>query len=237
MFKSILAALVISTAVITPTFAPAYAEETKMQRTLSLSGHGEVRVVPDIASLSLGVITNAENAAAALDANSRAMKAVLESLKSAGIAAKDIQTSNLMINPRYDDRSSGGSNPQAAGFDATNNVNIVVRDLNSLGKILDTAVAAGANQVNGITFGVENDQPKLDEARKLAVTEARRKAELYATAANVSLGNVISINEGTSYQPSPNAAFKARAESAADVPIANGEQVLAIDVNVTWEIK
>ncbi len=233
MIKSLFAALLIVAATAMPTVA----EESKMQRTISLTGHGEVRTTPDIASLSMGVFTNAASATAALEANNKAMRKVLHALEAAGIAPKDIQTSNLMVNPRYEPRPDESGQPQAAGFDASNNVSVVIRDLNVLGKVLDLVVSAGANQVNGINFGVEDDAPKLDEARKLAVKEARRKAELYAAAAGVSLGNVITISEGGPYQPPPGALFKASAPEASDVPIAQGEQVLAIDVNVTWEIK
>jgi uncharacterized protein len=233
MLKLFLTAIIISTAAM----SPALSEETKMQRTLSLSGHGEVRTTPDIASLSVGVMTNAETATAALDANNKSMQSVIDALNAAGIAARDVQTSNLTVNPRYDSRSDSSSQPLTAGFDASNNVNIVIRDLSALGKILDQAVNAGANQVNGISFGVENEEPKLDEARKLAVKEARRKAELYAAVSGVALGDVLTISESGGYQPQPGAAFKARAQSSDAVPIAQGEQILAMDVNVTWEIK
>lgn len=233
MLRSILVAFVISSSVIWP----AMSEEAKTQRTLSLSGHGEVRTTPDIASLSVGVITNAQTATDALNASNKAMQAVLDSLNAAGIAARDIQTSNLTVSQRYDNRSDGNSQPRTAGFDASNNVSIVIRDLGALGKILDQVVNAGANQINGISFGVENEEPKLDDARKLAVKEARRKAQLYATASGVVLGDVLTISENAAYQPQSGAVFKARAESADSVPIAQGEQVLAVDVNVTWEIK
>jgi uncharacterized protein len=233
MLRSILVAFIVSTSVI----SPAMSEEARAQRTLSLSGHGEVRTTPDIASISVGVITNSETATAALDANNKNMQAVLDALKAAGIAARDIQTSNLMVSQRYENRSDGSSQPQTAGFDASNNVNIVIRDLDVLGKILDQVVNAGANQVNGISFGIEKEEPKLDDARKLAVKEARRKAELYAAASGVVLGKVLTISENAAYQPQSGAVFKARAESADSVPIAQGEQVLAVDVNVTWEIK
>ncbi len=233
MLKTLIATLILTSA----SALPAFAEETRMQRTLSLSGHGEVRATPDIASLSLGVYTNAPTATSALEANNKAMQSVLDALKAAGIAAKDIQTSNLMVHPRYEQRPDDSGQQQAAGFDATNTVNIVMRNLDTLGKVLDQVVATGANQINGTTFGLADDQAQLDEARKDAVKDARRKAELYASATGVSIGEVISISEGGSYQPQPGPMFKARAAEASDVPIAQGEQVFAIDVNITWEIK
>jgi uncharacterized protein len=216
---------------------PAIADDMKLARTLSLSGHGEVSVAPDIASLSLGVFTNGKTAAAALDGNSAAMAKVLAALKAAGVADKDLQTSNLMVNPRYDSRNDGAL-PVATGFDVSNTVTITVRHLTTVGKLLDQAVVAGANQVNGLSFGVANDQPVLDEARKRAVAEAKRRAEIYAGASGVRLGHIITIVEGGAYQPQPMVMAKAAMmERSNDVPIAQGEQVISIDVNITWEIK
>ncbi len=216
--------------------APALADETKPLRTLSLVGHGDVSVAPDMANLSLGVFTNADTAAAALDANSAALAKVLTAIKAAGVADKDIQTSNLMVNPRYESRNDGTS--VTTGFDVSNTVSIKVRDLASVGKLLDQAVVAGANQVNGLSFGVANDQPVLDEARKRAVADAKRRAAIYATASGVALGSIISVSEGGAYQPQPGMFTKAAAmERAGDVPIAQGEQLMSVDVNVVWEIK
>jgi uncharacterized protein len=214
----------------------AIASDHDTQRQMSLSGRGEVRVAPDLAVLTMGVMTNGENAAAAMDANSKVMVTLLETLKTAGIEARDIQTSSLMLNPRYGDTSSNSA-PQAAGFDANNNVTITVRNLSELGKVIDLAVTSGANQVNGLIFGLKNDQQAIDDARKLAVEEAQRKAALYADATGVTLGNVLSIMEGTSFEPMQGRMFMERAKSANDVPIAAGEQVLAVDVTMTWEIK
>jgi uncharacterized protein len=233
MFRTFLAPLAIALSTM-----PALADDAKLPRTISLSGQGEVRAAPDIAVLSLGVTTNAPSAKEAVDANSASMKALLEALKAAGVADKDMQTSNFVVSPRYDYSRSDGSAPQQQGFDATNSVTVTVRNINDLGRILDSSVAAGSNQINGISFGLDKPQPVMDEARKLAVADAKRKAELYASAARVSLGNIIQINEGGGYQPpAPIAQFsKSRAE-AADVPIAAGEQVIVVDVNITWEIR
>ncbi len=216
---------------------PALADETKMQRTISLTGHGEVRAAPDNATLSLGVFSNAATAQEALAANTKAMSKLIEALKEAGIADKDLQTSNFMVNPRYDYRNDG-SQPVANGFDVSNQVTVTLRKVADTGKLLDEAVSAGANQINGISFNIENPDQALDEARKKAVAEAKRKAEIYAAASGVSLGNIIAINEGGSYQPQPVFMAKARAESgAADVPVAPGEQVISADITVVWEIK
>ncbi len=215
-----------------------WAEDVKLARTIAISGHGEIHAAPDVASLSLGVTNNAATAKEAVEANTKAMKALLDQMKAVGIADKDIQTSNFIVSPRYDYRNESNQQPQASGYDASNAVTVTVRKLDELGSILDQAVTAGANQINGITFGLADPEPAVDKARLAAVADAKRKAELYVTASGVALGQVISISEGGSYQPpTPMFAVKAASESAADVPIAQGEQVIAADVSVVWEIK
>jgi uncharacterized protein len=215
--------------------APAMAEELKSPRVLSVAGHGEVRAAPTMATVSLGVFKNAMTAKDALAANTEAMTALFAALRAAGIADADMQTSNFSVSPRYDYRTD--NQPVANGFDVSNNVTVVVRKLDLLGGILDAAVTAGANQINGVTFSIEKPEAAMDEARKLAVADARRKAEVYGQASRVTLGDVLSISEGGSYQPQPVIFARAKMEASADVPIAQGEQVIAVDVNIAWEIK
>ncbi len=232
MFKSFVTASFLAFA----TLSPAFADDMKLVRSIVISGHGEVRAAPDFASLSLGVFKNAMTANEALAANTVAMQTLMAALKAAGIADKDMQTSNFSVNPRYDYKPDG-SPPLANGFDVSNSLTVTVRKLDNLGAILDASVNAGANQINGIAFGVNDSTTVMDSARNDAVTDAKRKAELYAKASGVKLGDVININEGGSYQPQPMVMAQAMKERSADVPIAQGEQVLAVDVSITWEIK
>lgn len=235
MFRTLLAAsaLVFAAASVTPSLAG----DAPMPRTISLTGHGEVRMAPDFAVVTVGVLSQAAAAGEALAANTKAMQAVLASLTEAGIAAKDVQTSNFMVQPRYDYNNDGRA-PTLVGYDVTNNVTVTVRKLDMLGGVLDKVVASGSNQINGIMFGIEKPDFALDQARKLAVTDARRKADVYAAAGGVRLGDILSLSEGGfAPPPSPIQAKVMRAEMAADVPIAQGEQVLAADVNITWELK
>ncbi|MBI2719072.1 MAG: SIMPL domain-containing protein [Rhizobiales bacterium] len=205
-------------------------------RTLSLTGHGEMRIVPDLAVVSVGVTSSADTAAAAVAANTTSMTAVLAALAKAGIATKDIQTANFSVQPRYD--YGNGQAPRLLGYDVANTVTVNLRDLAKLGSVLDQAVTAGSNQVNGISFQTAKPDAALDEARKLAVADAARKAALFAAAGSVSLGNILSISEAAGTAPPvPMQAKIVRAEGAADVPIAQGEQVIAADVNIVWEIK
>ena len=214
----------------------ALADEARVTRTITISGTGESRAVPDMASVMMGVTTTGPTAKDALDRNTAAMQELFALLKAAGIAERDIATSNFSVNPRYDYGQNGNESPKIIGYDVSNSVTVTMRQLDMLGALLDKGVASGSNQINGITFMVSKPDALVDEARKLAVADARRKAELYATAAGVSLGNVLSISEGAAQPPTP--VFMKRAQVAESaVPIARGEQSLTADVSITWEIK
>ena len=217
--------------------APALAEESKLVRTISISGHGEVRAVPDVASISIGVTTQGATAREALDGNSKAMKALLDTLKQAGIDARDMATSNFSVGPRLDYGNNNGQPPKVVGYDVNNMVTVTVRKIDDLGGLLDVAVSTGSNTINGISFSVTKPDAMLDEARKAAVADARHKAEIYAAAGGFRLGDIITVSEGTAYQPPmPYMVKSARAEGAADVPIAQGEQALTVDVSITYQI-
>ena len=237
MFRILLAATAISLAAMFN--APAHAGDQTMPRTISLTGHGEVRVAPDLAIVSIGVLSQSATAGQALAANSTAMQAIFDALQAAGLAAKDIQTSNFTVQPRYQ-YNNEGKPPLLDGYDVSNNVTVTVRKLDSLGNVLDKAVSAGSNQINGIQFQVSKPEFAEDEARKLAFEDARHKAMIYATAANVALGEIVSITEGSGFEP-PVPMLRAKAMSAEGAssapPIAGGEQALGIDINIVWVIK
>jgi uncharacterized protein YggE len=216
--------------------SPAIADEVHMTRTISLTGHGEVRSVPDVATVTSGVASEAATASEALAANTQAMNAIFTALKDAGIAEKDIQTSNFMVQPRYNYPENKA--PELAGYVVSNNVTITARKIDGLGALLDKLVQAGSNQINGIAFSVSEPDAALDEARKRAVEDATRKAKIYAGATGVTLGPVVTISESGGYQPPvPMVRAKAMMADSAPVPVAAGEQALAVDVNITWEIK
>ena len=220
--------------------SPVFADELKINRIISLTGHGEVHMVPDMATVTIGVVSSAASAGEALAANTKAMIELMSSLSAANIAEKDIATSNFSVNPRLDYGQNNGQPPKVVGYDVSNNVTVTVRKIDGLGSMLDKAVSAGSNQINGISFSIANPEAALDEARKLAVKEATRKAKLYTDVASVSLGNVVSMSEGGGAFPPP-MMMQTKAMSASDgagpVPIAQGEQVIGADVNMSWEIK
>lgn len=235
MLKSFFTAALLFSAT---TFNPVFAEDTKLIRTLSLTGHGEVHVAPDLALVSMGVMSSAETAQEALAVNTKSMTALMAALKTASIENKDIQTSNFSVNPRYDYGQNNGQPAKLTGYDVSNTVTITLRKLDTMGDLLDKAVASGSNQINGISFSVANPQEALDRARKEAVIDAKRKADLYAAATSTTIGNVISLSEGLGSEPAPiMMRAKMAASDSAAVPIAQGEQVISVDVNIAWEIK
>jgi uncharacterized protein len=200
--------------------------------TLTVSGSSTVAVVPDMATVSLGVTTIADSAAAAMKANSDSVAAVMERLKATGIEDRDIQTSNLSLNPNWVSNSSGTAN-EIQGYTATNMLTIRVRDLAKTGAVLDAAITDGANTLNGLTFGLQNPRPTEDEARKAAVTDAMARAKLLADAAGVKLGPILSMNEGGMSEPGPQPMYRM---DAAAVPVAGGEVDIAASVTVVFQI-
>lgn len=217
--------------------SPAFAEGGKMPRIISLSGHGEVRATPDLAYVTSGVVTQGATAAEALAANSKAMTDLFAALKESGIEDRDVQTTNFSVQPRYD--FSNNQAPKMVGYDVSNNVTVTLRKVDTLGTLLDRMVQSGSNQISGISFDVSKPEDAMDEARKLATEDATRKAKVYAKAMGIELGNVMQVSEGSAAQP-PMPMVRStmmKADAAPPVPMAAGEQTLAVDVNVIWEIK
>ena len=215
---------------------PAKAQTTATTPILQVSATAEVRVTPDAAMVSAGVTSMAPSARDAMSDNSRQMNAVIDALRKAGIDAKDIQTSGLNLNPQY--RYKENEPPVITGYQASNMVNVRMRKLDTVGTVLDTLVAKGANQINGPTFLVSNEDGALDVARKEAVVKARSRAELYAAAAGVKLKRILAISEGGGYaQPIPNVAVQMARAAPMDTPVAPGQSVLSVTVNLSYEIE
>ena len=201
-----------------------------------VTGTGSASAKPDIANISIGVVTEGTTAAEALEKNTAAMSRVMVELKGQKVEPKDIQTTNFAVNPKFQ-YYKDGKPPTIDGYRVTNSVRVVVRNLDNLGNVLDQAVSSGSNQINGIQFGVDERQQIEDLARQDAMSDARRKAELYAKGAKAKLGKVMSIAEGSiSRPPRPVFAGAARAQSA-PVPVAPGEQKISARVTVTYELK
>lgn len=202
---------------------------------ITVSGQGEVAAAPDMATVTLGVTTDAETAADAMAANSRQLTGVFDALKSAGVAPRDMQTSGLSLGPRWSNPKPGDQKREIVGFTAHNMVTVQVRKLGALGDVLDTLVKAGANNIQGLSFGIDKPGPLQDEARTKAIKDARRKAEMMAAAAGVKLGRVISISEGNISAPRPMYRMATMAESA-PVPVAQGEVNLSAQVTMVFAL-
>jgi hypothetical protein len=213
--------------------SPANADPTP--RTLTVSGSGEIKAAPDAAQLSTGVVTQAPTAAQALAANARAMNAVFATLKRAGIADKNIQTSGISLSPQYTSAKAGQA-PHISGYQVTDTVSVLADALDKVGPTMDALVAAGSNQIDGPDFIIADPKPLLAKARAEAVKDAMAKAQAYATAAGVTLGPIMSISEGGSPAPQPMGRMMMAADLKQSTPIAAGEESVTADVSITWEI-
>ncbi len=214
---------------------PALADE-RPPATIAVTGEGQVEAAPDMATVSLGVQTDADTAAAAMAENSAKLAAVIERLKAAGIEPRDIQTSGLSLGPRYDYGKQDGTPPTVTGYTASNMVTVRVRALDNVGAVLDDVVSGGANTLNGLSFGLADDRPLMDEARNEAVADAAARAALYAKAAGVTLGRVMMIAEAGGYAPPRPMAMEAGFAKASDMPVAPGELTISASVSVVYEI-
>lgn len=215
--------------------APALAQPEPA--TLTVRGEGRVGVVPDIATIRTGVETDGRTAAEALSANSAAAARMIETLKAGGVEARDIQTGRLNVQPVYQDnrRTEPGQAPKVIGYRVVNEVVVTVRDLDALGGLIDRVVGAGANRIDAISFGLDDSTGEADEARRRAVADARRRAEVLAEAAGVTLARIRSINEGGGVVRPMQAGVMMRAE-AMDAPIERGEVEVSANVTIVWEI-
>jgi uncharacterized protein YggE len=213
--------------------APALAQ-TAPPPAISVTGEATVSVPPDQAQIDGGVSNDAKTAREASDANNAAMGKVLLALKGAGIDEKDYQTSRLSLQPQYAPNRSGPS--PVVGYRASNRVTIRLRDVTKIASMIDVLVGAGANDIGGINFTVSQASKLLDEAREQAISDARRKAQIYAKAAAVTLGEPLSISEETA----PTPVFRGKVAggmAASAAPVAQGEETLSVTVNVSWAIK
>jgi uncharacterized protein YggE len=206
-------------------------DSKRMERTITVSATGTAKVQPDIARISAGLVTEAATAREAIDRNKAGMSKFIDGMKAAAIEARDIQTTVFNVEPRYTQPKDGRPGT-INGYRVVNHVRLTVRNVGRLGEVLDQAIALGANQINQIAFDLAEPEQAQDEARKQAIAKARRRAELYAAAAGVTLGPVLRIAEGEG--PS---APDGRVMMRAAVPIEPGTRTLEIEVHVTYELR
>jgi uncharacterized protein len=204
---------------------------------LDVSATGEVTRVPDVAIISAGVISRSPTATGALQDSASRMGRVLAALKRAGVEDRDVQTSNVSLNPEY--RYPQNESPQLVGYTASNTVTIRFRDIRSSGKILDALVGEGANQINGPSLTIDKPETALDEARAKAISAGRARADLYARSLGMRIVRVVSVSESGGYAvppPMPPMMMAARGERD-QTKIEPGEQKLQVNVAMTFELQ
>ena len=231
---------------------------TTDETLLVVSGEGQSRQVPDLAIFSAGVVTQGKTGGDALAANATRMDEVIKALKRTGIGDRDIQTSALSLQPQYSNPEQEAQlrarmtrepyvapvqpePPRIIGYEARNNVQVRVRKLGEMGRIIDTLVSAGANQVDGPSFTLDDPKSALDEARVAAVKDARSRGELYARAAGLRISRTISISEGGGYYPVQPIMVTGRMAGAPPPPpppspVAPGELTLGATVSVQFAL-
>jgi len=225
----------------TPTPVPPSGDETtpRVNRTLNVNGSGKVYLTPDIAYITIGVHTEASSANDAVADNNTQAQKVISALTGMGVAEKDIQTTNFNIYPQqiYDDQ---GKPTGEMKYVVDNSVYVTVRNITTVGDVLDGVVQAGANNISGIQFDVADRTAALSDARAAAVKDAQRKAEELSSAAGLELGSIQTISEYTSGGPQPVYEMRAAAPMAADaasVPIQGGQMLLTVEVSLVYEIR
>jgi uncharacterized protein len=211
-----------------------FAQDSKAEYgTLTLQGIGRVEAEPDQADITIGVETQNNQPAEALNTNAAAMRAILDEAGRGGIDKRDMRTSSLNLQPLYTSSDSGRSPPKVTGYRATNAVTLRVRDLNKLGDVISAVTKNGANQINGLTFSVSGEDAKRQEARIKAVQDAKARAEVLAREAGIRLGLVQEIEETSS------PVFMGRNDHralAASVPVEPGMQGIEVQVRIVWRL-
>ena len=228
---------------------------------LSISAEGRSRRVPDLAVFNAGVVSQGRTAAEAIGANSRQMAAVIAALRKAGIAERDIQTAAISLQPRYNDPERDAQirarelrqpyippvnpdPPRIIGYEARNSVTVQVRRIGEMGKIIDTLIENGANQVNGPSFTLDDSKAALDEARVEAIATGRQRAELYARASGMRVVRILSISEGGGVYPvqeiivtgSRVGGYGAPPPPPPPTPVQPGELMLGTSVSMQFEL-
>ncbi len=227
----------VAAALLLPTAG--HAQEEAQKPRIIVSGEGEATLVPDIAILTLSVMREAPTASAALEDNNKAMAAVVDALKAAAIAPRDLQTAGIAINPRYEytQRADGTQEGKLVAYQVSNTLTVRVRDIAKTGVLIDQAVSLGVNNGGGISFTNEDPKPALDDARRKAVADAMAKAKLLAEAAGVTLGRVTEISDTVSNSPPVPIQAKAYLARSDAAPVEAGENSYTAQVNMVFELK
>lgn len=233
----ILATLLIAiTALTTSCSGSVFASENNQTRTMYVSGTGKVKIKPDIAYVNIGIRSQSPEVTEAFSENNTLAERIIQKLSSMGVEQKDIQTRNFNLYQQQESRFNGEEEPQIT-YIVENTIAVAVRDLDSLGEVLSTMVSEGANTIHGVTFDVEDRETAVEEARKLAIADAKSQAEEIANAADVKLGIIrkISINQDGGITPRIEYAEEAAMGGGA-VPISSGTMTVEVTANLTYDI-
>lgn len=219
--------------------APLTIQAVTDRPSLNLSAYGEVKIQPDMASITFGVVTEAPTAAEAMRLNAERMRQVTAALRRAGIAERDVQTSGLNLSAQYDYQQN--EPPRLRGYQASNRVTVNIYDLTKVGSTADAVVAAGVNQIDGVSFGLRDPKTAENQARQMAVRALQEKAALYAQALGQPLGQIRSLTEGGGYAPRPPMPmYAARAVAmdagSAETSVSGGELTVRIDITGVYDI-
>lgn len=231
-----LTALALSSAI--PADAQMARSESISGTRLELQARGESRVVPDIAIVSAGVVTQASDAATAMRDNAARMARVMTALKKAGLADKDIQTQSVSLSPQY--RYANNEVPVITGYQANNTLSVRFRDIGKSGAVLDILVKEGANQINGPTLTIDNPEAAQDSARLSAIKILQTRAALYAKATGLQVKRIIALSEAADYSPSPMPTMMRAGmaeDASAKTSIAAGEQAVGVTVTAVFELQ
>ena len=205
-------------------------------RTLNATGTGQVYITPDIAYINIGIHTEADDVTTALNDNNTQAQNISDTLTGLGVDKKDVQTTSFNVYPMTTYGPDGSVTRKYYAVD--NVVYVTVRDLSSLGKLLDAVVKSGANTINSISFDVQNKDAANAQAHDLAIQEAKAEAESIAKSAGVELGDLQSVNVSTSgVAPAVYDASKALGGGGSNVPVSAGQLLISVDANLTYAIK
>ena len=220
---------------------PVWAQSDSTDRPLlSVNGSAEVRVEPDIATVRLGVVEEAATAREAQDGANRLAAGILGAIREVGIPEDHVQTSRLTLTPIYSrSRPGAGSAPRIVAYRASNEVSVRVEELMRVGEVIDAGLGAGANQLQGVRFGLQDDRTARENALKQAIAEARGKAAAMADALGVELGPIVSVQEGGVSIVRPMMEMGGRAmamQEAVPTPVAPGDVRVSATVSIRYQI-
>ena len=229
-----LAVALLAQAASAQTSSPQTSDARFAATTLDLSGHGEARQPPDLATIDLGVGATAPTAVEAMAQNAAAMTRVIAAVRAKGVAEHDIATSTLSLSPQY--AYPQGQAPQLTGYQATNRITVTLSDLTQVGPVVDAGVAGGANEAGQISFGLKNRASAENFARLAAIKALDDKAQVMADAAGYHIRRLVNLSEaGSVLAPQP-VMMMARAQAAPATPVETGEVVVSVDVHGEFEL-